>query len=160
MKLAPSAQFDLCDDRALDVPTCKVDHQAEPETQLADFNRALLNINAVNDALDETALDVVKPVVIHFDRITPPPTRFAQTREIDQLVQQTERKCAGTNRRITMLVNEVDAQKNPAFSWRRLAAGGLTIYTVPGDHYSYIRDHARDTAERLRNCLEEATRVK
>ena len=62
--------------------------------------------------------------------------------------------------RITMLVNEVDAQKNPAFGWQRLAAGGLTIYTVPGDHYSYIRDHARDTAESLRNCLEKATTEK
>jgi len=62
--------------------------------------------------------------------------------------------------RITMLVNEVDARRHPDFGWRRLAAGGLTIYTVPGDHYSYIRDHARHTAERLRDCLEKATTEK
>ena len=57
---------------------------------------------------------------------------------------------------ITMLVNEVDAQLNPDFGWRPLAAGGLTIYTVPGNHFSYIRDHVRDTAERLRDCLGKA----
>ena len=62
--------------------------------------------------------------------------------------------------RITMLVNEVDAQRNPDFGWRRLAVGGLTIYRVPGDHLSYIRDHAKDAAERMRDCLEEATREK
>jgi amino acid adenylation domain-containing protein len=60
--------------------------------------------------------------------------------------------------RITMLVNEVDAQRNPDFGWRGLAVGGLTIYRVPGDHLSYIRDHAKDAAEGLRDCLEEATR--
>ena len=62
--------------------------------------------------------------------------------------------------RITMLVNEVDARRHPDFGWRRLAAGGLTIYTVPGDHYSYIRDHAKDVAERLRDCLEKAATKK
>ena len=62
--------------------------------------------------------------------------------------------------RITMLVNEVDARRHPDFGWRRLAAGGLTIYTVPGDHYSYIRDHAKNIAERLRDCLEKAATEK
>jgi len=56
-----------------------------------------------------------------------------------------------------MLVNQVDAQKKSRFRWQRLAAGGLTIHTVPGDHFSYIRNHASDTAERLRDCLEKAT---
>lgn len=62
--------------------------------------------------------------------------------------------------RITMLVNEVDARRHPDLGWRRLAAGGVTIHTVPGDHYSYIRDHAKDTAERLRDCLQKAATEK
>jgi len=54
-----------------------------------------------------------------------------------------------------MLVNEVDARRHPDFGWRRLAAGGLTIYTVPGIIIptSVI---TRGYAERLRDCLEKA----
>jgi amino acid adenylation domain-containing protein len=59
-------------------------------------------------------------------------------------------------RRVTMLVNETDARGNPKPGWRRLAAGGLEIHTVPGDHFSYIRDHVKDVAEKLRDCLDKA----
>lgn len=58
--------------------------------------------------------------------------------------------------RITILVNEVDARKSPDTGWQRLAAGGLTIHTVPGNHFSYIRDHSRDAAETMRECLDKA----
>lgn len=39
--------------------------------------------------------------------------------------------------------------------WRRLAAGGLTIYAVPGDHLSLLREpHVRNLAVILRACLD------
>jgi amino acid adenylation domain-containing protein len=59
-------------------------------------------------------------------------------------------------RRVTMLVNETDARGNPKPVWQRLAVGGLEIHTVPGDHFSYIRDHVKDVAEKLRDCLDKA----
>ncbi len=58
--------------------------------------------------------------------------------------------------RITLLVNETDMRANPKPAWRPLVAGGLEIYTVPGDHFSYIRDHVKDVAEKLRDCLDKA----
>jgi len=57
---------------------------------------------------------------------------------------------------ITMLVNESDAPTKPDFGWQPLAAGGLTIHTVPGDHFSYIRHHVSELAETLRDCVEKA----
>ena len=41
--------------------------------------------------------------------------------------------------------------------WGRLAAGGLEIEEVPGDHISVLEEpHVRSLAERLRVCLEKA----
>jgi thioesterase domain-containing protein/acyl carrier protein len=40
--------------------------------------------------------------------------------------------------------------------WRELAAGGLEIRYVPGDHFTHIRDHASTTAACLDDCLQVA----
>jgi amino acid adenylation domain-containing protein len=37
--------------------------------------------------------------------------------------------------------------------WRDVAAGGLEVRYVPGDHYTHLRDHARTTAACLDDCL-------
>jgi surfactin synthase thioesterase subunit len=57
-----------------------------------------------------------------------------------------------------LLINEADAQKNLGLGWQRLAIGGMETHTVPGDHFSYIREHVHAAAETLRDCLEKAMR--
>jgi thioesterase domain-containing protein/acyl carrier protein len=37
--------------------------------------------------------------------------------------------------------------------WRELAAGGLEIRYVPGDHYTHLREHVSTTAAALEDCL-------
>jgi len=40
-----------------------------------------------------------------------------------------------------------------ARQWARVATGPTEVLPTPGDHESYIRDHVRDAAGRLRECL-------
>ncbi|MGZ5330870.1 MAG: amino acid adenylation domain-containing protein [Solirubrobacterales bacterium] len=40
--------------------------------------------------------------------------------------------------------------------WREVAAGGLEVRYVPGDHYTHLRDHAATTAACLDDCLRRA----
>jgi hypothetical protein len=37
--------------------------------------------------------------------------------------------------------------------WRDVAAGGLEVLYVPGDHFTHLRDHAATTAACLDDCL-------
>ena len=57
--------------------------------------------------------------------------------------------------RITLLASETNVRRGIARAWERLAAGGVTIHSAPGNHDNYSRTHAAETAERLRACLEE-----
>jgi len=44
--------------------------------------------------------------------------------------------------------------RDPQLGWGGMAAGGLDIHDVPGDHYTMWREpHVRVLAERLRGCL-------
>jgi thioesterase domain-containing protein/acyl carrier protein len=50
--------------------------------------------------------------------------------------------------------------QDPAMGWGELAAGGLEIYEVPGDHYTMVREpHVQALAERLRSCLDKALAI-
>ena len=61
--------------------------------------------------------------------------------------------------RITLLVNEDYYQKNPAIGWDQVAAGGLEIHQVPGDHDSYLGKYVKTTSDVLKGCLDAAQRI-
>jgi thioesterase domain-containing protein len=45
---------------------------------------------------------------------------------------------------------------DPILGWDSLAAGGVKVYTVPGDHYTLLKEpNVQVLAERLRTCLDE-----
>jgi amino acid adenylation domain-containing protein len=46
--------------------------------------------------------------------------------------------------------------EDPARRWRAIAAGPFEVHDIPGDHFSHLRNHARETAGRLDACLERA----
>jgi aspartate racemase len=50
-----------------------------------------------------------------------------------------------------------DAPKwHPWTAWRHLAAGGMTVHYVPGDHLTMLREpHVRVLAEKVRACISE-----
>jgi hypothetical protein len=46
--------------------------------------------------------------------------------------------------------------QRPSLEWSRLAAEGLEIHEVPGQHLELLRDaHGRVIGEKLRSCLEQ-----
>jgi amino acid adenylation domain-containing protein len=57
--------------------------------------------------------------------------------------------------KITVLANQAWLKVNPTLGWDRYAKGGLEIIKLPGDHLSYLREHAAKTASELRRILEE-----
>ena len=56
--------------------------------------------------------------------------------------------------RVTLLVSSENDQKGLSESWRSLCLGGLEVYTVPGDHASYIRQTPEIAAEQLGTCFD------
>jgi len=46
--------------------------------------------------------------------------------------------------------------QDPTLGWENLAAQGLEIYKLPGEHASYLGELVQNTAQRLRACLDEA----
>jgi len=61
--------------------------------------------------------------------------------------------------RITLLLSEDHYQADPTGGWQDLAAGGLDVHKVPGDHDSYIGTHVQTTARQLSACLSDAHRM-
>jgi hypothetical protein len=58
--------------------------------------------------------------------------------------------------RLVLVVNEAYHRRNPTMGWKRVAAEGLEVHKVPGDHYSYLGENVRSTAEQLKACLAAA----
>jgi thioesterase domain-containing protein len=58
--------------------------------------------------------------------------------------------------RITLIrAAERAVSSDLALGWSRWAAGGVDVYTLPGDHYTLLKDpHVRALAERLQVCLD------
>ena len=77
-----------------------VDHEAEPEAEFADLDGAVLDIHAIEDALDNAAFGVVEPVVIGFDGVFAARAGVAEAVEVDQFVEQADRERTGTDRGI------------------------------------------------------------
>jgi thioesterase domain-containing protein len=47
--------------------------------------------------------------------------------------------------------------RDPTLGWGMLAADGVDVHDMPGEHLTLLRDpHVRTLAERLHGCLEEA----
>jgi aspartate racemase len=45
--------------------------------------------------------------------------------------------------------------QDPTLGWENMAAQGLEIYKLPGEHASYLGEQVQNTAQRLRACLDE-----
>lgn len=58
--------------------------------------------------------------------------------------------------RMALILSEQYANRDVAGEWRRLVAGGVDVRGAPGDHDSYIRQRAPETAKILEACLAEA----
>jgi amino acid adenylation domain-containing protein len=58
--------------------------------------------------------------------------------------------------RMVLLATEANYEKNSILGWETLAAGGLEIYKLPGDHTSYLGEQVQTTAKQLKACLDEA----
>jgi thioesterase domain-containing protein len=58
--------------------------------------------------------------------------------------------------RLTLLLSEDIYAYGRAFGWRRWVDGGLEIRRLPGNHFSYIREHVATAAAQILICLQQA----
>jgi hypothetical protein len=58
--------------------------------------------------------------------------------------------------KLVFLACEDREVEDAARVWKDVAAGGLEVRYLPGDHYTHLRDHAATTAETLDDCLRRA----
>ena len=57
---------------------------------------------------------------------------------------------------VHLLVNEKYYSRDRTLGWGQLALKGLEIHKLPGDHDTYLREHIKVTAQKLRHCLDTA----
>jgi hypothetical protein len=60
---------------------------------------------------------------------------------------------------VTLLVDEIVSHRDPTLGWAGTHPGPLEIHVVPGDHKTYIREHAETAAAKLRELLAKAERA-
>jgi len=58
--------------------------------------------------------------------------------------------------RVTVLMNEEWHGSVLTLGWARVAAGGVEVHKIPGNHDTYFTHNIEAVAERLRQCLEKA----
>ncbi len=58
--------------------------------------------------------------------------------------------------KVTLLIPEESHRQFGKQGWDKVATGGLDVHVLPGDHVTYIRDHAAATAARLREIIDRA----
>ena len=58
--------------------------------------------------------------------------------------------------RVTVFVNEELYGTDPTLRWTDLAAGGIEVHSIPGNHSTYITEHVQVVAKELRECLDRA----
>jgi len=90
-----------------------------------------------------------------FDKVQTAKEVFVEQNYATVLMRYKPRPYIG---RMTLLVNEDYYQKNPAIGWDHVAAGGLEIHQVPGDHDSYLGKYVKTTSDVLKGCLDAAQR--
>jgi thioesterase domain-containing protein/acyl carrier protein len=59
--------------------------------------------------------------------------------------------------RLTVVVNREEFGRARAPDCSRFAQGGIDTHPVPGNHHSYIREHAESAAAQLRACLQKVS---
>ncbi len=60
--------------------------------------------------------------------------------------------------RVTLLLPRDAHESMVETAWRSAPTGGIDIHLLPGDHLSYIREHAGTAAAKLRELIEQAHR--
>ena len=60
------------------------------------------------------------------------------------------------NGHIEILASEKLYRHDPTLGWKKLALKGLSIHPLPGNHWTYIREHVAVAGPKLRECLERA----
>jgi thioesterase domain-containing protein len=58
--------------------------------------------------------------------------------------------------KVTLLIPEESHRQFGNQGWEKAETGGLDVHVLPGDHVTYIRDHAASTAARLRAIIDRA----
>jgi len=61
--------------------------------------------------------------------------------------------------RVSLLVNEALYATENVLGWDKVSTGGLDIHVLPGDHLSYIREHAASAAAKLRELIDRAAPI-
>lgn len=56
--------------------------------------------------------------------------------------------------KMILLVHEETERADPTLGWKDFVSGGIEVSNVPGNHLTYIRDHAQTTGRRLREYLQ------
>jgi surfactin synthase thioesterase subunit len=59
--------------------------------------------------------------------------------------------------RVSLLIDEALYATENVLGWDQISTGGLDIHIVPGDHLSYIREHAASAAAKLRELIDRPT---
>jgi thioesterase domain-containing protein len=60
--------------------------------------------------------------------------------------------------RITVFANEEWYSTDPTLGWNDLAAGGMEVHKIPGNHNTYITEYIQVVAKELRECLDRQGR--
>lgn len=58
--------------------------------------------------------------------------------------------------RITLIVNEDWYRHHHVLGWKGLAADGIEVHRVPGNHYDFFRKNAKWAGRQLKACLDKA----
>jgi thioesterase domain-containing protein len=57
---------------------------------------------------------------------------------------------------LAVVVNEQWYGFDRCYGWKGTAARGVEVYSIPGDHISYMLEHVPLVADRIRDCLDRA----
>ncbi|RPH53697.1 non-ribosomal peptide synthetase, partial [bacterium] len=94
--------------------------------------------------------------------LLPPDLSVEQVRHLARLYQANARAMASyappaCDSRITLLLGTESPSRERVGEWRRIAAGGLEVLEVPGDHYTLLQEpRVGDLAAALRAHLDRA----
>lgn len=74
-------------------------------------------------------------------------------RYLARTLQYRPRPFAGC---LSLIISERQRHRDPTRMWRALAAGGMELSYVPGDHFSHLRQYAAETGAAIDRYLAEA----
>lgn len=55
--------------------------------------------------------------------------------------------------KLTLIINMEENRPDSTLGWRKVAAGGLELHFVPGNHVTRMTEHAEVTGTQVRSCL-------